>query len=124
MSSERLWVLILTLTSFCAGLAGGVVVSAGRIPSEELGQFAQYEARMIETFGLDEARQRDLRYILQTYEEEIDKLMDRNVQDLEPELMREGQRRHDLIREWVVPPHRRQEFDTWTLGFRTEDRLE
>ena len=39
MSSERTWILILSITCFFAGLAGGVVFAAGRFPAEEKGRF-------------------------------------------------------------------------------------
>ena len=120
MSSERTWILILSITCFFAGLAGGVVFAAGRFPAEEKGRFAQYEARMIEYFDLDEERQRHLRYILDSYGKEIERLKEHNLQELAERLQKEGRNRHNLIRDWVIPENRRTEFDRCSLGFPVE----
>lgn len=116
MRSERLWILILALTSFCAGLAGGVLLGLGRAPAAETGPFLAYETRMREAFGLDEERMRHLRYILDRYQDKIEGLKERNIAALDDELVEEGETHRELIRTWVVPEHRRQEFDLWVEG--------
>jgi hypothetical protein len=116
MKSERLWMLILALTSFCAGLAAGVLIGLVRQPAGEPGPFAAYEARMREVFDLDAERSRHLRYILDRYADKIESLKERNIAALEDELINEGQTHRDLIRKWVVPAERRQEFDLWVEG--------
>ena len=113
MKSERFWVLILAVTVFCAGLAAGMLLSFRRQPAQSTGPFADYEARMIETFGLDEEHARNLRWILQDYQEKIDALKDENLVALYPRLERIGLQHRDLILEKVVPEHRRQEFKQW-----------
>ncbi len=117
MRSERLWVLILAATAFCAGIAGGVLLSLHWRAEREPGRFQNYEQRMVETFGLDEEHARYLRYILESYDDEIEALKERSVAALDPELVKQGLRHRELIRTWVVPEHRRQEFDLWVGGF-------
>jgi hypothetical protein len=115
MKSERLWVLVLALTTFCAGLSAGVLLSLRRDPVHSA-PFGSYEARMIDTFDLDEERVKSLRYILQHYQEEIDALKERNIAALEPELVKIGHEHRELIRTWVVPEHLTQQFDQWVGG--------
>jgi len=116
MRSERFWVLVLVLTTFCAGLAAGVLLSSWRAEASEERPFGGYERRMIEAFDLDEDRVRNLRYILQDYQEEIDALKVKNLASLDADLVRIGRDHRELIRTWVVPEHHRQEFDLWAGG--------
>lgn len=116
MSSERLWVLVLALTAFCAGLAAGVLLSFRRVSAADGRAFSLYESQMIEAFDLDQERVKNLRYILQDYQEEIDALKVRNIASLDPELVKIGHEHRDLIRTWVVPAHFHQEFDLWVGG--------
>lgn len=116
MRSERFWVLILSLTTFCAGLAAGVLISSWREAGRESRPFGNYEGRMIEAFDLDEERLRNLRYILQDYQEQIDALKLKNLASLDTELVRIGRDHRELIRSWVVPAHHQQEFDLWAGG--------
>ena len=117
MKSERLWMVILALTSFCAGLAAGVLLGLRRASPAETGPFVAYETRMRDTFDLDEERMRHLRYILERYQDTIEGLKERNIAALDHELVEEGEEHRELIRTWVVPEHRRQEFDLWVEGF-------
>lgn len=114
MNSERFWVLVLSLTLFGAGFAAGMLVTLRRTP--EVRPFAAYEAQMTEAFGLDEERVRNLRYILQHYQEEIEALKERNLAALDPELVKVGREHRDLVREKVVPPHYLQQYDLWVGG--------
>ena len=114
MRSERLWVLLLGLTLFGAGFAGGMLYALRRAP--ETRPFAAYEAQMTEAFGLDEERVRNLRYILQHYQEEIEALKERNLAALDPELVKLGLEHRNLVRERVVPEHYLQQFDLWAGG--------
>ena len=116
MRSERLWMVVLALTSFCAGLAAGVLLGLRRAGPAETGPFVAYESRMKETFDLDEERMRHLRYILDRYQDTIEGLKERNIVALDHELVVEGEEHRELIRTWVVPEHRRQEFDLWVEG--------
>lgn len=116
LKSERFWVLVLALTTFAAGLAAGVLLSLRLRPAEDAGPFAAYEARMIEAFDLDEERVKNLRYILQDYQEQIDALKESNIAALDPRLVKIGRDHRELIRTWVVPEHHRQQFDLWVGG--------
>lgn len=116
MRSERFWVLLLALTAFCAGIAAGVLLSIGRVPVREARPFGFYETRMVEAFDLDEERVKNLRYILQDYQEQIEALKERNIASLDPELVKIGREHRELIRTWVVPEHHHQEFDLWAGG--------
>ena len=116
MSIERLWVTILALTSFLAGSAGGLLYSLHLNPREQPGPFAAYEARMVETFELDDERALWLRGILDRYDEEIEELKARHARDLEPELVALGETCRKRIRSWVVPRERRAEFDRLAHG--------
>ncbi len=123
MSSERTWILIFAVTCFLAGLAGGVVLAAKHFPREEQGRFTQYETRMIEYFGLDDEHKRHLRYIIDSYDKEIERLKEHNLRKLADRLKQEGQNRHNLIRDWVIPQNRRTDFDRCALGFPVEATL-
>jgi len=116
MRSERVWILILALVAFSAGMAAGVLLSFRQHPAREAGPFHAFESRMIETFDLDPERVRNLRYILQDYQERIEALKERNIAALDPELVRIGETHRDLIRTWVVPERHRQEYDLWQEG--------
>jgi hypothetical protein len=114
MRSERLWVLVLGLTLFSAGFAAGMLVALRRTPDAR--PFAAYEAQMTEAFQLDEERVRNLRYILQHYQEAIEALKERNLTALDAELVKIGREHRSLVREKVVPVHFLQQFDLWAGG--------
>ena len=114
IGSERFWVLVLGLTLFGAGFAAGMLVQLRRTP--ETRPFAAYEAEMTRAFGLDAERVRNLRYILQHYQDEIEALKERNLAALDPQLVKLGLDHRNLVREKVVPPHYLQQFDLWAGG--------
>lgn len=115
MNSERFWAVLFALTTFCAGLAVGVLLSFRRDPVQER-PFGSYEAQMIAAFDLDEARVKNLRYILQHYQDEIEALKERNLAALDPELVKIGLEHRALVRDKVVPEHYLQQFDQWVGG--------
>jgi hypothetical protein len=115
MSSERFWILVLAVTTFSVGLASGLLLSS-RASTPEPGPFGSFEQRMTETFHLEPERVRNLRYVLQNYQAEIDALKERNIAVLDDELVRIGLRHRDLIRTWVIPERHRQEYDLWIGG--------
>lgn len=116
MSLERVWILILTTTSFLSGLAGGILFSIYRIPAERPGPFPAYEARLVQTYDLDEEHARWLHGILARFDADIDELKARHVHELEPELIKAGETCAERIRRWVIPPDRRNEFDRMARG--------
>ena len=75
MSSERLWIVLLALTSFFAGLAGGLLVSIYRFPAPTTGSFSEYERRLTEEFGLTPERAQRLHQILSSYDADLEALI-------------------------------------------------
>ncbi len=116
MTSIRLWIALLALTSFFAGMAGGILLAKPRGGHLETSPFAAYEARLTESFGLDEARMRWLRLALEEYDSELEALKSRGVASLEDELVQAGRRCHERIRLYVVPEASREEFDRFAAG--------
>lgn len=114
MKSERFWALVLAFTTFCVGLAAGVLLSSRRDQEER--PFGAYERRMTEAFDLDEERVRNLRWILRDYEEKIETLKENNIAALDADLVKIGRDHRELIRAKVVPEHHRQQFDLWAGG--------
>ncbi len=115
MTSLRSWIVLLAVTSFLAGLAGGLWVAEVRSPRES-GPFASYAIRLERAFHLDRKRTHWLRTALAEYETEIEALKLRGVGPLEDELVQAGKRCNDRIREHVIPEDRRAEFDRLSGG--------
>lgn len=108
----RLWIAILAVTAFLAGLAGGVVLGLQVRPEPvESGPFGDYERLLVERFELSPERERALRVVLEQYQRQVDGLFTRNAEELEPELARLGVRFRSVVRDSVLPPDRREEFD-------------
>ena len=116
MNSERFWVLVLAATTFCAGLAAGVLISSRVQAAQQERLFGAYETQMVAAFDLDEERLRNLRWILQTYTEKIEALKERNIAALDSELVKIGHDSRELIRSYVIPDYHRQQFDQWVDG--------
>ncbi len=117
MSSARLWILILALTSFLAGAAGGVL-GARRFapPAPDPGPFADYWELMVETYDLPPDRARNLRAILSLYHDDLEELKSRQVESLEPELVRIGLTCRRRISDRVLTEAQRDQFD-WERAF-------
>ena len=57
MNNVRLWVVLLALTSFLAGLSSGLFVAAReREPQRSQGPFDDYRTAFVERFQLDPRR--------------------------------------------------------------------
>lgn len=118
MTNVRIWVVILTLTAFLAGLACGPFVSHWFVepprPTAE-GPFAEYERLMTQTFQLPKERAEPLRAILEQYRRDIESIKDRHLADyssaMEPELSELGRKYREQIRDRVLPEGKRAEFD-------------
>lgn len=116
MTSFRLWITILALVSFTAGIGSGLLV-ARRLarPEGQRGAFAEYELHLARTFDLSPERQRLLRVVLSSYEREIEEIKDRHMADtmlaMEPELCVKGRDLSNVIRNKVLPDSQRSEFD-------------
>ena len=116
LSSERLWILLLALTAFLAGGAGGVLVGRQMAPVVERGPFADFEERFATTFSLDDTERRDLRYILDRYHADVEALEASRAAELEDQLAEIGARWRDRIRNWVLSPEERRTFDRLVAG--------
>jgi hypothetical protein len=111
VNSERLWILILTLAAFAAGLAAGVLVGRETATLEAEAPFAPYMERLVRDFDLDPEQKRNLRVALVEYDQTIERLRDRVLSTQQFELIRAGEDCFYKIREYIIPIDRRSEFD-------------
>jgi hypothetical protein len=107
---------VLTGTSFLAGLASGLLFSAIQADEPTVqGEFAGYQVRLVEQFGLSGERSDLLGVVLASYEQDLVRVQDRqnarSMTTMEPELRDLGRRYWGVIRESVIPPNSRGEFD-------------
>lgn len=125
MNSLRLWIALLAVACFAAGLTAGVFVAEARAEEPRRGgePFEDYRLAMVERFQLDPERERLFAEVLRTYRQSIEDTRTRLLQEHRPELERElaeiGARYQTYIRDHVLPPDRRQEFDALSAGWRT-----
>lgn len=115
MTSLRVWILVLVLVAFLAGLASGIWISAANLPAPPpQGPFADYQRMLVETFGLSPERERALGVLLASYQKEIEGIKDQHMADymiaMEPELRTRGRYYRDLIQNRVLPEERRSAF--------------
>ena len=116
MRGPRAWISLLAGTSFLAGLAAGLLLSALRAEGPEAsGDFAGYRQRLVEQFDLEPERAELLGVVLVNYEQDLARVRDqqtaRSMESMEPALLELGSRDWSLIRERVIPPSSRSEFD-------------
>lgn len=121
MTNLRSWVVILALVCIAAGGALGFWVAAGRYrAAPQRGPFADYEQMLVATFQLSPERERALRDVLASYQQDLEQIKDRHVADymsaMEPELRAKGLYYRDLIHDKVLPESQRAEFDRLALG--------
>ena len=123
MSNLRLWVAILALTAFLAGVATGPWVSAWFMPSPRVvssGAFDEYERALSQIFELSPERRAPLRAILDEYRRDIERIKDRHMADymssMEPDLRKLGRAYREEIRDKVLPESRRDEFNRLALA--------
>ena len=116
MNGPRTWITVLAGTFFLAGLGTGLLFSA--VQAEEpaaQGEFAGYQSRLVEQFGLSTERSDLLGVVLASYEQDLVRVQDRqnarSMTTMEPELRDLGRRYWDVIRESVIPPNSRGDFD-------------
>lgn len=124
MTNLRLWVALLALTTFLAGLACGPFVSAWILPpntARDQGPFPDYEMRLIETFHLGPERRGPLRAFLTEYRDQVERTKDLHMADymssMEAELREHGVALRERIRDKVLPESARSEFDRLALAF-------
>lgn len=116
LQSERLWILLLALTAFLAGAAGGILVGRQMAPTVEAGHFSDFEVRFASAFSLDDQARRDLRYILDRYHAEVEALEAGEAWRLADELEEIGLRWRERIRTWILSPDQRADFDRLVAG--------
>ena len=116
MNGPRAWITLMAGTSFLAGLAAGLLVSAVQAEESGLeGDFAGYRQRLVRQFELNPGRSELLAAVLVNYEQDLARVRDqqtaRSMETMEPELRELGGRYWKLIRERVIPSNSRSEFD-------------
>lgn len=123
MNSLRLWVVLLALTAFLAGVATGPWVSAWFAPQARAataGPFVEYERALCERFQLPPERRIPLQAILDEYRRDLERIKDRHMADymssMEPDLSKLGRAYRDEIRDKVLPEHQRAEFNRLALA--------
>jgi len=113
----RLWIALLAAMCVLSGFAGGLLVARRlELRPAERPVFADYEELLVRTFELEPERERALRVILERYHSELLALQARQVAELQPELARLGLNYRDWIRDRVLPPERRADFDRLAAG--------
>ncbi len=116
-SDQRLWIVILVLTSFLAGGAGGVLLGLELSPPAPVpGAFSDFEQLMVQEFDLSDERAKGLRVVLDQYQRSIDRLKARNDAALEPELAKLGLTFRGVVRDTVLPARQRDEFSRMSDG--------
>lgn len=123
MNNPRLWVAILALVCFLAGSASGLLyASATRPATVNGGPFDEYKRAFCAEFKLDTERTKLFDDLLANYHKEIEDVRQRalanSLAEMEPQLVKLGDRYRDVIRDHVLPENQRAEFDTlanaWT----------
>jgi hypothetical protein len=116
VNGVRAWILVLSLVSAATGFAAGLLMYAAlhRPPPDE-GRFADYERLMAERFDFGPERRRLFHALLESYNKEREEIEERYLAEsmsaVAPEQRRVDNRYRDLIRNSVLPPDRREEFD-------------
>ena len=120
----RLWILGLTATAFLAGAAAGMLFGL-RIqrPPQERRAFADYEELLVRDFELDGVRRQFLRAVLDQYERDVENVKSRFLEQSEHELAGFGLTCRTKIRDTVLFPHQRDDFDRLVAGLPAAEPL-
>lgn len=124
MNNVRLWVVLLGLTCFLAGLSCGLFVSwRGREPQRSSEPFADTREAFTARFALDERRTALFQELLRAYHDDLERaragVLARSRTELEPALEQIALRYQSAIRDHVLPPERRAEFDRLAAEWKT-----
>ncbi|MBK8180233.1 MAG: hypothetical protein IPK67_15360 [Planctomycetes bacterium] len=124
MSSLRLWILMLAVTAFGAGIGVGwlagsrVEQRAGR--ARAAGPFTGFQHEFERTFQVSPERAKLLAELLECYQREIAEQeqaqLDRSRADLEGQLAKTALTYRRLIRDSVLSPEQRPEYDRLAAG--------
>jgi hypothetical protein len=116
-------IALLAIACLAAGAGGGVLAARSLAPREvpvREGTFADYEARLAQTFELSAERRDALHAVLASYESDLARIKDRHMADylssIEPELRERGRFYRELVRDRVLPEAHRAEFERMALG--------
>jgi len=121
----RFWIALLAVVSFAAGGAAGTLAAAAAFrPRPEAGPFTAYEHELTKRFQLSPERAELLHVLIIGYQRDVERIqvnhMARSLSAMEPELANIGRLLEAQIRDKVLPPDRRREFEspdlvsTWT----------
>ena len=121
MGALRIWVVILALVSFTAGGVGGLLLAPrGGSVYADAGHFRDYQQHFARQFDLSPERADLLAQLLRRYESEFESVrqraLERSMTDMEPELVRLGNRYRGIIRNNVLPLSQREEFTDSALA--------
>lgn len=116
MRDARAWIALLAVVSFLAGAAAGILLDPLRHATRpERGPFGDYYEALVRHFELDPARTQALRVLLHHYEADVQRIRDRHSAELlaamEPELRETGREYTERLRNQLLPPADRAEFD-------------
>ena len=120
MKNARLWIVTLAVMSFLAGAAAGVLGVRAGAADLDRGRFAAYGDRIIDEFDLSRERAGHLRVILREFDSKISKIERSHRAEyyaaLESELRPIGIEYNHYVRDKVLPPDRRADFDAQAHG--------
>lgn len=117
MNDLRFWACVLALVCFAVGVSTGLLISGREPRSRAAGRqpFDEYRVAFARRFELDAERERLLAELLRNYALDIEaartRLLRLEQPELDRELVRIGERYRAWIRDDVLPPDRRAEFD-------------
>jgi hypothetical protein len=120
VKSARLWIIALACMSFLAGTAAGVLGVRTGAGDLDRGRFAAYGDWVIDEFDLSRERAGHLRVILREFDSKISKVERSHRAEyyagLESELRPIGIEYNRYVRDKVLPPEQRAEFDALARG--------
>jgi len=120
VKNARLWILALAVMCFLAGAAAGVLGVRAGAGDLDRGRFAAYGDWVIDEFDLSRERAGHLRVILREFDSKISKIERSHRAEyyasLEPELRPIGIEYNRYVRDKVLPPAQRADFDALARG--------
>lgn len=121
MTSPRLWITVLALVSFLAGSAAGrILTERSTARDADRGAFADYEELLSAEFQLSPERRRLLKVLLEHYDQEKTRISNEHLSTYQsaiaPDLERLGVEYGQYIRDKVLPPEQRPDFDALARG--------
>jgi len=123
----RLWIVLLAGLSFLGGGAAGRWMTLRDVQAtDERGPFEDYAQLLQRRYDLGEERMGYLRVVLETYERDLLRLEQRLLTEYrsaaEPELRALNREYEGYIRDRVLPPGRRSEYDASIAGLAIPSR--